>query len=97
MNKNLRAARSFTKIKHNSKLRETFRHFKKIYNIIRQQFKVNLRLKSINKYPKAIDYEQTFDLNHDKIVIQADKNVRYVCIFKQDLLEQYAKINKNCT
>ena len=90
MNKNSRAARIFTQVKHKSKIQEKLRHFEKIYNIIRQQFKVNLRLKSINKYPKAIDYEQTFDLNHDKIVIQADKNVRYVCIFKQDLLEEYA-------
>ena len=93
LNKNLRAAHNFTQIKYNPKLRETIRHFEKIYNVIRKEFKVYLHSKSNNIYPKVIDIERTFDLSHDKIIIEADKNVGYVCIFKQDLLEQYAKIN----
>lgn len=93
LNKNLRAAHNFTQVKYNPKLRETIRHFEKIYNVIRKEFKVYLHSKSNNIYPKVIDIERTFDLSHDKIIIEADKNVGYVCIFKQDLLEQYAKIN----
>ena len=39
-------------------------------------------------------FEQSFNIGGDKIIIEADKTVGYVCINKSDLFDQYSKINK---
>ena len=39
-------------------------------------------------------FEQSFNIGGDKIIIEANKTVGYVCINKSDLFDQYSKINK---
>ena len=39
--------------------------------------------------PSEKFYETAFEIGEDKIIIEGDKNVGYVCIFLEDLLQQH--------
>ena len=93
LNKELRKVGRSFKIKQNSELKGMFNHFRVTYNMIRKQFKTCLQNKNSNMYLDSKKYEKSFQLDQDKIIIEADKNVGYVCMFTTDLIEQYSKIN----
>ena len=44
--------------------------------------------------PSENFYETAFNIDDDKIIIEGDKNVGYVCMFFEDLKKQYNKINE---
>ena len=49
------------------------------------------------KYPNHLRSEQEiediFHLNSNQVMLAGDKNIGYVCLDKEDLLDQYLKIN----
>ena len=61
-----------------------------------QNFKKHIKkIKNKQKQNKLeTDLEQVFNLNKGQILVAADKNMGYVCIDTEDLLQQYEEINK---
>ena len=54
---------------------------------------MKLRLKNQPQLHGDQNYEAMFDLGPDLIIVEADKNLGYVCLTTQDLLKQYELIN----
>ena len=68
--------------------------FLKLYKEVKSEFSKSLKLAEFRFLPAMRTFEQSFNIDEDKIIIEADKNVGYVCIKKSDLFEQYSKINE---
>ena len=66
--------------------------YKKGSNMFRKYMKQNWK-KTMN-LPSENFYETAFNIDNDKILIEGDKNVGYVCMFIEDLKKQYNKINE---
>ena len=56
-------------------------------------YSMKLRLKNQPQLHGDQNYEAMFDLGPDLIIVEADKNLGYVCLTTQDLLKQYELIN----
>ena len=93
LNKGLRSLRKSSLVKNKPIVRNNLFTFETTYNKIRKQFKHELKLKVKRSTQKHEKFERTFSLGPDKILIEADKNVGYACIYIKDLLDQYEKIN----
>ncbi len=52
-----------------------------------------LNKSKLNNLPNETFYRKAFETNSKLIILEGDKNVRYVYIYLSDLLKQYVKIN----
>ena len=77
----------------NSKLEKFVNKFRRIYNEVKELFKTQLENCQNTSLPNYKSFEKAFELSDDRIIVEADKNVGYVCLYKTDLLDQYTKIN----
>jgi len=77
----------------NSKLEKFVNKFRRIYNEVKELFKTQLENWQNTSLPNYKSFEEAFELSDDRIIVEADKNVGYVCLYKTDLLDQYTKIN----
>ena len=93
LNKDLRKLRKTMKFKNNSMLVNIIGNFERVYNKTRKQFKNNLIQRYFGSKLDSKQFVKIFNLEENKIIIEADKNVGYVCMYTTDLLDQYAKIN----
>ncbi len=93
LNKDLRKLRKTMKFKNNTVLVNILGIFEKVYNKTRNQFKANLVQNYFGSKLDSKQFGKIFNLEENKIIIEADKNVGYVCMYTTDLLDQYAKIN----
>ena len=93
INKDLNKMVKYLKRTRNSDLERFINKFRKVYNEVKSLFKKQLENCSSTSHPNYKNFEKTFELSDDKIIVEADKNVGYVCLYKTDLLDQYTKIN----
>ena len=93
LNKDLRKLRNTMKFKNNTVLVNILGIFEKVYNKTRNQFKTNLVQNYFGSKLDSKQFGKIFNLEENKIIIEADKNVGYVCMYTTDLLDQYTKIN----
>ena len=77
----------------NSKLEKFLNNFRRIYNEVKELFKTQLENCQTTSLPNYKSFEKAFELSDDRITVEEDKNVGYVCLYKTDLLDQYTKIN----
>ena len=93
LNKDLRKLKKTLKFKKNTMLVNSISIFERVYNKTRKQFKTNLVQNYFGSKLDSKHFEKSFNLEENKIIIEADKNVGYVCMYTTDLLDQYSKIN----
>ena len=93
LNKDLRKLRKTMKFRNNTTLVNIICVFERVYNKTRKQFKTNLVQNYFGSKLDSKQFGKIFNLEENKIIIEADKNVGYVCMYTTDLLDQYSKIN----
>ncbi len=93
LNKDLRKLRKTMKFRNNTTLVNIICVFERVYNKTRKQFKTNLVQNYFGSKLDSKQFGKIFNLEENKIIIEADKNVGYVCMYTTDLLDQYTKIN----
>ena len=59
--------------------------FEKVYNKTRKQFKTNLVQNYSGSKLDSKQFGKIFNLEENKIIIEADKNVGYVCMYEEAL------------
>ena len=93
LNKDLRKLRKTMKFRNNTTLVNIICVFERVYNKTRKQFKTNLVQNYFGSKLDSKQFGKNFNLEENKIIIEADKNVGYVRMYTTDLLDQYSKIN----
>ena len=77
------------------KLKEFLDHAINSYKQELSSFSTQMRRnkENVKNFPDEQLFNSTFGLGQEKILIEGDKNIGYVCMYVQDLLQQYEKIN----
>ena len=94
-NRIVHSLRKMLKINHSVKLIKFIKTAIRTYEQELQCFKTYIgeNCKNTTDLPSENFYETIFKIDNDKILIEGDKNVGYVCMFIADLKKQYEKIN----
>ena len=71
------------------------KHTKNVFLDIKRKFLSHLRSLKSGNLPLQRDLKSIFNLDDDRLILEADKNVGYVCLLKSDIHLQYEKINKD--
>ncbi len=77
------------------KLKEFLNHAIKLYKQQLSSFltQMHRNKENVKNLQDEQFFNSAFEPGQDKILIEGDKNIGYVCMFLQDLLQQYEKIN----